>query len=277
MPRALLNLGGLRETLGQARLRLSHRTDQGVRTLLLVAGCIALVGVVLFIAPAGYHSGFHGVQKVSHALLPDFLWAALTNFGDGKYLFVLSLFFVRRRPEIYWAMIVSGILAALYSQGMKLSFDTLRPPAVLPASEIMLIGPALMHHSFPSGHTLTAFMFAGVLVAFSTTWTTRLLLIAGATLVGISRVALGVHWPEDVLAGAASGLAIAALGVWITSFWLVGLKPAVHLCLLALPLIAMWMLLVHAGDDPAGWIAYPLVFAGLVALLRDYRDLFAAS
>ena len=57
--------------------------------------------------------------------------------------------FVRRRPEIFWAMIVGAVIGGLYARGMKVWFDELRPPAVLPPAEIHLIGSALSRHSFP--------------------------------------------------------------------------------------------------------------------------------
>jgi undecaprenyl-diphosphatase len=57
--------------------------------------------------------------------------------------------------------------------------------------------------SFPSGHTGTAFAIATVL---SNQYPRlRIPLYLGATLVGISRIYLGRHYPSDVLVGAAMG------------------------------------------------------------------------
>ena len=61
--------------------------------------------------------------------------------------------------------------------------------------------------SFPSGHATTAFATA-LLLAF---WYPRQsgLFIGLAVLVGLSRVALGAHFPSDVLAGAVLGSGVA--------------------------------------------------------------------
>lgn len=62
--------------------------------------------------------------------------------------------------------------------------------------------------SFPSGHTLHAVSFAGLLSAFFPSLAA--LLWCFATVVGVSRVVLGLHYPSDVLAGASLGAATAA-------------------------------------------------------------------
>jgi membrane-associated phospholipid phosphatase len=67
--------------------------------------------------------------------------------------------------------------------------------------------------SFPSGHTMTAFAAAVVVGAFYPRL--RWLLLGLATLVGLSRVYLGVHFLADVLAGAAAGVAIGLCAVWM--------------------------------------------------------------
>lgn len=59
--------------------------------------------------------------------------------------------------------------------------------------------------SFPSGHTASAFLFAQLLAMFQPALTVPLFGWAGC--VGMSRVHLGVHYPTDVLAGAALGIA----------------------------------------------------------------------
>jgi undecaprenyl-diphosphatase len=76
-------------------------------------------------------------------------------------------------------------------------------------------------YSFPSGHAAGAAAVYGALVVLvlprAARWARALLLAAGALLicaVAASRVLLGVHYPSDVAAGAALGLAwvgIAAL------------------------------------------------------------------
>ena len=39
-------------------------------------------------------------------------------------------------------------------------------------------------------------------------------LLLGATLIGLSRIAVGAHWPLDVLGGAAIGWLCGAFGAW---------------------------------------------------------------
>lgn len=70
--------------------------------------------------------------------------------------------------------------------------------------------------SFPSGHTAFAFAFAALLSeAYSVV---ALLAYTIASLIGLSRVFLGVHYPADILAGAALGVACAGLSMRVFGF-----------------------------------------------------------
>jgi membrane-associated phospholipid phosphatase len=71
------------------------------------------------------------------------------------------------------------------------------------------LGPVEHGHSFPSGHTATAFAGATMLAVYLPRY--RVPLLALACLVGLSRLYNGVHYATDVIAGAALGAAIALL------------------------------------------------------------------
>ncbi len=94
----------------------------------------------------------------------------------------------------------------------KRRFRRNRPAAALAAFDA-LVQPS-DEFSFPSGHTMAAFLLATLLVL--TVGVSPLLVFAWATLVGMSRVALGVHFPSDVVVGAAIGVGIGMLAVVVT-------------------------------------------------------------
>lgn len=65
--------------------------------------------------------------------------------------------------------------------------------------------------SFPSGHTAAAFVFATLVFQFYPDF--ALSIYIWASLVGLSRVLLGVHYPGDIFAGAVLGTASAWGGI----------------------------------------------------------------
>jgi len=73
--------------------------------------------------------------------------------------------------------------------------------------------------SFPSGHTSCAFSVATSIALDNKQWYIRAPLFVWASVVGYSRVDLGVHYPSDVLAGAVVGITSAYAGKKINA-WL---------------------------------------------------------
>ena len=66
--------------------------------------------------------------------------------------------------------------------------------------------------SFPSGHTASAFLMMTLLA--NTFPALQIPTFCWATLVGVARVHLGVHYPTDVLAGALLGIFAGRIGMW---------------------------------------------------------------
>jgi undecaprenyl-diphosphatase len=145
--------------------------------------------------------------------LPRRLFQIASRLGDGIiwYLLILAL------PLLYGAaamkpafvMALSGALGvALYSL-LKRLFVRERP--FITHASIDPAAAPLDRYSFPSGHTLHAVSFAWQASAHFPELAWVLLPLAG--LIAGSRVVLGLHYPSDVLAGAAIGAALAQLGL----------------------------------------------------------------
>lgn len=141
-------------------------------------------------------------------------WEWLTALGDTLTALCVLLMLARRRPDVVLAAIAAALVATLLTHGVKGWLDVPRPPAVL-GEAAHVVGDSLRRGSFPSGHTATAFTLIAVLAAYlrSTAVLAGLLLLAG--LVGVSRIAVGVHWPLDVCGGAFLGWISGLAGVWI--------------------------------------------------------------
>ncbi|MDX9990607.1 MAG: phosphatase PAP2 family protein [Anaerolineales bacterium] len=89
-------------------------------------------------------------------------------------------------------------------------------------------------HSFPSGHAARAFLIAA-LASWLGPFPLALALWIWAPLVSLARVAMGVHYVSDVLAGALVGLIVAALA-WPVSPALFSSLNAWLVSILGLPL-----------------------------------------
>jgi undecaprenyl-diphosphatase len=121
----------------------------------------------------------------------------------------LALVSARRRAGFVAIAVTTG---AVGISVLKASFERVRPDA----ADAALAAPGM---SFPSGHagmSALVFLTLGALLArHRRRAVERAYIVAVATgmtlLVGLSRVALGVHWATDVLAGWAYGVAWALL------------------------------------------------------------------
>jgi membrane-associated phospholipid phosphatase len=178
----------------------------------------------------------NGIPRVTGT----WLWANVTVFGDALVLFAVLFPWLRDRPHWIAACIFAFLIGTPILHILKSALDVPRPQAVLDPGTLVCIGPHYRMHSFPSGHTATAFTLAGVAVLSGCRTRIAVLSFISASLVGISRISAGVHWPADVAAGALLGWGSAALGVRLAgtvrihrSIWFRRIAGIVFLCGLA--------------------------------------------
>ena len=224
---------------------------------LLGPPALALLLLVLVAVSGGNQALFYGINALGPATSETF-WSMATVAGDTLTALALLLPFAWRWPRLAWAGILAGIAAFLISRGLKEVLDLPRPALVLDRSSFNIIGQTLRHHAFPSGHTTTAFTFAGIWVMALTSTRWRTLVLGGAILVGLSRIVVGAHWPMDVLAGILVGWLSAWVGWRWSEYWSWGERPTGRIgvrlvlagCALALPVVDPLETLHHPLGRP---------------------------
>lgn len=77
-------------------------------------------------------------------------------------------------------------------------------------------------HSFPSGHATRSFMLAVMAIGLGPPWFAILLSI-WAPLVGIARVAMGVHYLSDVIAGGLLGILLGWINTLIVPILIISI------------------------------------------------------
>ncbi len=155
------------------------------------------------------------VAAVQALPIPVGVWEAITALG-GLILIPIAIVFVlailaSRRLRL--ALIVGVVLlaATLFTDLVK---DYIARPR--PGVDPLVVASG---YSFPSGHSLNSAATYGLIALV--VWRSelplsvrRLAVVIGITLpvlIGLSRIALGVHYPSDVLGGWLAGIALVAL------------------------------------------------------------------
>jgi len=158
---------------------------------------------------------FRAIQSGSHAVpapLFEAFWQSATYAGDGLAVFALATLLLWRRPDAAWAGMIAALPGTLLLNGLKALLPVDRPALVLLNDGVTVLGPALHHGSFPSGHSVAAGILAGIVFLAFRHPALRALGILTALLIGLSRAAVGVHWPLDIAAGLSIGWLCAWLG-----------------------------------------------------------------
>jgi undecaprenyl-diphosphatase len=160
------------------------------------------------------------IRLVQDSPVPTGVWQLFTDLGGpilaviGTALVILLVVLRRIREAVVFALAIIG--ASLWTTFVKVAIARPRPPGITLTE--------FSGYSFPSGHTLNSTVTYGLiaLVAWRTGWPRwmRVAIVIGLSvlvvLIGCSRIALGVHYPSDVLGGWLAGIGIVAAAAALT-------------------------------------------------------------
>jgi membrane-associated phospholipid phosphatase len=185
------------------------------------------------------------VQSLSNPWL-DAIAKFLSFLGQAEFYLLLL-------PFVYWCLdrqigIGLGYLSLFSFWANKLVKYIFRIPR--PADPRLRVPLPETSPSFPSGHSQNAIANWGYLaVRFRNRifWVVAIILMLG---IGLSRIVLGVHFPQDVIGGWLIGLVLLLIFAWAeprVRRWIGGQRALVQLVLaVAVPVLLIFL---HPADD----------------------------
>ena len=157
----------------------------------------------------------------------DVVVPLITRLGDAGIIWIILTVLLliipktRKTGVIMLAALLADVL--LCNVVIKNLVARTRPFDVNTAVQLLVAKPR--DYSFPSGHTASAFALATSLCIKYPKWYVIAPSALWACSVGVSRMNEGVHYPSDVLAGAAIGAGCAIVNIYVNRWlnrWLFG-------------------------------------------------------
>ncbi len=151
--------------------------------------------------------------------------AAFFAHSGDSWFWAIGLFAMWLSGDSFWkewAVVQLGGISLLAAMVLLIKFRIKRKR---PEGEWGRVYRASDPHSFPSGHAARAFLLATIASGLGPSSLATILWI-WAPLVALARVAMGVHYLSDVVAGALFGIIIALIGLQIYPpllHWIFGL------------------------------------------------------
>ena len=185
-----------------------------------ILAIIIAIGTGVLILILGKNGSFQLING-NHNDIADQFFKYFTHYGDGVMWVPLGLFCFFFKRKYFIAVLAGAIISTLLAQFLKRVVypDELRPISYLSESfPVHQIAGVEMRrlHSFPSGHTTTAFTMALIMshMINKKAWSIALPLLA--LIAAYSRVYLAQHFPTDLLGGMCIGIisAISALLIY---------------------------------------------------------------
>ena len=184
-----------------------------------ILATIIAIGTGIFIFTLGKNGAFQLINS-NHNEIADQFFKYFTHYGDGLMWAPLGIYCFIYRRKYFIAVVAGVIISSILAQFLKRVVypDELRPISYL--SEIFpvhVVDGVTMRkaHSFPSGHTTTAFAMALIMAYIINRKAWSVILPLLALLAGYSRVYLAQHFPTDIFAGMCIGIVSAILSLLV--------------------------------------------------------------
>lgn len=177
------------------------------------------VAMGILILSLGKNGAFQVINS-NHNQIADQFFKYFTHYGDAIMWVPLGLFCFLFRKKYFIAVVAGVLISTIIAQFLKRVVypDELRPITYLSENfPVHIIDGVKMKraHSFPSGHSTTAFAMALIMAHMLNKKAWSIILPLFAALAAYSRVYLGQHFPTDVLAGMCIGILSAVLSLLI--------------------------------------------------------------
>lgn len=156
----------------------------------------------------------HWIHDTVQCGIMDFLMPKITALGNGGaiWLVAAAAMTISKKYRKYGIAMFVALAIGVLIGNVCLKHLIARPrPCWLESVSLLVANPS--DYSFPSGHTLSSVIGAYVLTAANHKFGCGAIPLA--VLIGFSRLYLYVHFPSDVLASVAIGIAIGMTSVLI--------------------------------------------------------------
>ena len=219
------------------------------------------------------HSLFIESNKLMQ-VLPESIWQFLTTLSGPLVapLLVFTLFY--KQPLFLRTLLIAVVLGMIANYGLKYGFSYPRPASVLAANDFFSSGPKMSSPSFPSGHTLTIFLLMSLVSQWLRDLRLTVILFTIASVLSLSRIAVGAHWPSDVLFGALLGWSLGWLAIQISAKFVDITHPNLTLGIYFIGLFAGIFALINKTPYPAGqWLSTAIALFTIAYSLRSITEL----
>ena len=156
------------------------------------------------------------IQSVFKCAFLDWFMPIVTSLGNAGIVWIIIcvLLLIYKKTRKYGVMMGCAlILCLLGNLFLKPVVARVRPFDINTAIDILIKKP--LDFSFPSGHTMSSFAAATVLIYMDKKIGAISLILA--TIIGFSRLYLYVHYPSDVIVGLFMGVLLGIISIKLCS------------------------------------------------------------